>query len=143
MMAALTSKSDLEEQQFDVVFDSAQRHEKVNVLTRKINSIQKRKELGVADKRDNWKLNRLLDRRAHVDSVWLFTNYIVVKSGTELQFQKRNGSGFFKAKPKKFNLDLGTEVWVQDIFATGIDDLIQIFLINDITRRLFVVTWNL
>ena len=34
-------------------------------------------------------------------------------------------------------------MWVQDIFATGIDDLIQIFLINDITRRLFVVTWNL
>ena len=115
----------------------------MSVLNRKINTIEKRKDLGVADKRDEWKLNRLLNRRAHVDSVWLFTNHIVVKSGAELQYLPRQDNGLFKAKPKPFMIDFGTEVWIQDIFPTGIDDLIQIFLINDITRRLFVITWNL
>ena len=143
MLAALTAQSDLEERKFEVVFDAEQRREKVSVLTRKINTIQKRKELGVADKRDEWKLNRLLDRRAHVDSVWLFTNHIVVKSGAELQYLPRQVNGLLRAKPKPFNVDFGAEVWIQDIFPTGIDDLIQIFLINDITRRLFVITWNL
>ena len=52
MMASLTSKSDIEERNFEVVFDADQRKEKLSVLNRKISSIQKRKELGIADKRD-------------------------------------------------------------------------------------------
>ena len=34
-------------------------------------------------------------------------------------------------------------MWIQDIFATGIDDLVQLLLINDVTKRLYVITWNL
>ena len=112
MMAALTSKSDFEERKFEVVFDADQRKEKLNVLNRKINSIQKRKDLGIADKRDNDKLNRLLERQAHVDSVWLFTNHIVVKSGAELKYMKKKETGRFKRSPKPFNVDFGTEVWI-------------------------------
>ena len=39
MMAALTSKSDFEERNFEVAFDADQRKEKLNVLNRKINGI--------------------------------------------------------------------------------------------------------
>ena len=112
MMASLTSKSDIEERNFEVVFDADQRKEKLSVLNRKISSIQKRKELGIADKRDHEKFGRLLNRQAHVDSVWVFTNHIVIKSGAELKYMKKKGSGLFKKTPKQFNIDFGTEVWI-------------------------------
>ena len=52
-------------------------------------------------------------RQAHVDSVWVFTNHIVVKSGAELKYMKKKETGLFKkTKPKKFNVDFGTEVWI-------------------------------
>ena len=102
-----------------------------------------RQSLGIADKTDEWKLNQLLSRRSHIDSVWVFTNHIVIKSGANLKYLAKNYNNIMKEEVKDFNVDFGTEVWIQDIFATDIDDLIQIFLINDMTKRLYVITWNL
>ena len=47
---------------FDVDFDEIQRTEKVTVMTRKINFFNKRQSLGIADKKDEMKLNQLLNR---------------------------------------------------------------------------------
>ena len=51
-------------------------------------------------------------RQAHVDSVWVFTNHIVVKSGAELKYMKKKSTGLFKKSPTPFNVDFGTEVWI-------------------------------
>ena len=128
----------------EIEFDEDQRAEKVKVLEKKIKYLTNRVSQEIADEKDKWKLNQLLQRKARIDQVWVFTNYIVVKCGASLKYvKKKTKKRFFKPKPKEFNIDLGAEVWIQDIFATGIDDLIQIFLINDITKRLYVITWNL
>ena len=49
-----------------------------------------RQTLGIADKTDDWKLNRLLTRRSQMDSVWVFTNHIIVKSGANLKYQVKD-----------------------------------------------------
>ena len=48
---------DFHEINFDIEFDSIQRSEKVNVLNKKINKMNHRQSLGIADKTDEWKLN--------------------------------------------------------------------------------------
>ena len=80
-----------------------------------------------------------------MDSVWLFTNYIIVKCGSELKYIPKEKSSRFGGPeaPRNFNINFGSEVWIQDIFSTGIDDLVQIFVINDVIKRLFIITWNL
>ena len=75
--------------------------------------------------------------------MWVFTNYVVVKSGASLKYLRKNYSYISNEEVIEFNIDFGTEIWIQDIFATGIDDLVQIFLINDVTKRIYVITWNL
>lgn len=57
-----------------------------------------------------------------MDSVWLFSNHVVFKSGKSLKYLPRTAKT--SKKPKDFNIDLGHDVWIQDIYATGIDDLI-------------------
>jgi hypothetical protein len=56
--------------------------------------------------------------------VWVFTNHIVIKSGANLKYLAKNYNNIMKEEVKDFNVDFGTEVWIQDIFATDIDDLI-------------------
>ena len=71
---------------FEVDFDEIQRTEKVTVMTRKINFFNKRQSLGIADKKDDMKLNQLLNRQARLDQVWVFTNHIIIKSGSNLKY---------------------------------------------------------
>jgi hypothetical protein len=80
--------------------------------------------------------------------VWVFKNYIIVKCGCELKYIaiQRNESGEiteYNAKPVNFNIDFGKEVWIQHIYSTGIEDLVQIFVIDDAAKRHYVITWNL
>ena len=96
----VTEESPLKEEKFTVEFNSEQRRDKVGVLDRKIRNNKRREELGLADKRDKWRLGQFLDRRAHVDSVWLFTNYIIVKCGSELKYIERNSSSLFGGESK-------------------------------------------
>jgi len=49
----------------------------------------------------------------------------------------------YKTSSLNFAVAPGAEVWIENIFATGIEDLIQVFIIDDANRRLFIVTWNL
>lgn len=42
-----------------------------------------------------------------------------------------------------FEITPGAEVWIENIFSTGVKDLIQLFIIDDANRRLFIITWNL
>ena len=80
-----------------------------------------------------------------MESVWITSNHIIIKSGSNLKYIKKpkDSKDINKAKPVQFNIDFGPEVWIQDIFETGVDDLIQIFLINDYTKRIYAITWNL
>jgi len=49
----------------------------------------------------------------------------------------------YKTDSIHFNVAPEAEVWIENIFATGIEDLIQIFIIDDLNHRLFILTWNL
>lgn len=42
-----------------------------------------------------------------------------------------------------FDISPGAEVWIENIYSTGVEDLIQLFIIDDANRRLFIITWNL
>jgi len=42
-----------------------------------------------------------------------------------------------------FAVDPGAEVWIENIFSTGIEDLIQLFILDDVARRIYIITWNL
>ena len=80
--------------------------------------------------------------------MWVFTNFIVVKCGSELKYIKieRADDGHitkYNADPVDFNINLGSEVWVQNIYSTGVDDLVQLIIINDDIKRHYVLTWNL
>ena len=49
----------------------------------------------------------------------------------------------YVTKSIKFAVDPGANIWIENIFATGIKDLIQLFLIDDVERRVYIITWNL
>ena len=55
----MPDENNLNEITFEVEFDAAHRQEKVNVLNRKINKINYRQSLGIADYTDEWKLGQL------------------------------------------------------------------------------------
>ena len=46
-------------------------------------------------------------------------------------------------KSINFGFEPGAEVWIENIFATGIEDLVQLFVIDDALHRLYIITWNL
>ena len=37
----------------------------------------------------------------------------------------------------------GAEVWVDHVYTTGVEDLVQIFIMDDRKRLIFILTWNL
>jgi len=90
-------------------------------------------------------LVRLQRRKMQIERAWVFDNYIVAKSGSELKYIPREESvmGMYKTEAIDFQLTPGAEVWIENIFATGIEDLIQIFIIVDTQNRVFIITWNL
>ena len=86
--------------------------------------MQKKVDLNLADAFDEWKLSRLQDRKKNLDKVWILPNFIVVKCGSELAYMKRGKSGLFSNnKPKKFSIEFGSEVWIEDIYTTGVADI--------------------
>jgi len=134
MFAALTpqTKSRMSEERYVLEFNREQRREKEVVLDKKIQHAQRRKDLGLSDSYDKWRLEQYLERRTNVDSVWILPNYIVVKCGSEMKYISRKSDGLFSNnKPIDFNINFGSEVWIQDVYTTGVDDLIQFMIIND------------
>ena len=69
----------------------------------------------------------------------------MAKSGSEIKYISREKSvlGGYATNSIDFQLTPGAEVWIENIFSTGVEDLIQIFIIDDSTRRLYLITWNL
>jgi len=49
----------------------------------------------------------------------------------------------YSTKAINFEISPGAEVWIENVFTTGVKDLIQLFIIDDANRRLFIITWNL
>ena len=95
---------------YDIVFEGKQRIEKVDYLAEQIKVYKKREEHGVQTSKDQWKMKQLENRRRHMDSVWLFTNHVVFKSGKSLKYLPRTAKT--TKKPQDFNIDLGHDVWV-------------------------------
>ena len=97
-VSMMPEANNYKEMNFEVDFDENQRTEKVTVMTRKINFFNKRQSLGIADKKDEMKLNQLLNRQAQIDRVWVCTNHIIIKSGTSLKYLQKSKAT--KKKPK-------------------------------------------
>ena len=97
-VSMMPEAKDFKEMNFEVDFDENQRTEKVTVMARKINFFNKRQSLGIADKKDEMKLNQLLNRQARIDQVWVFTNHIIIKSGNNLKYLPKGKAT--KKKPK-------------------------------------------
>jgi hypothetical protein len=69
----------------------------------------------------------------------------VAKCGSEIKFIERTKSvlGLHSTNAINFDINPGAEVWIENIYSTGVEDLIQLFIIDDMNRRLFIITWNL
>ena len=80
-----------------------------------------------------------------MERAWVFDNFIVAKCGSEIKFIHRETSilGMHATNSINFDINPGAEVWIENVYSTGVEDLIQLFIIDDANRRLFVVTWNL
>lgn len=80
-----------------------------------------------------------------MERAWVFDNFIVAKSGSEIKYIPREESviGGYATQSIKFEVTPGAEVWVENVFSTGVEDLIQLFIIDDVNLRLFIITWNL
>lgn len=46
-------------------------------------------------------------------------------------------------KINRINLNLGADVWIDGIYTTAFEDLVQFVVIDDNNRRLYLITWNL
>ena len=127
---------------YKIAFSENARKAKMAVLEGKIMAEQKRVNLGTGDK-DN--LIRLQRRKGQIERAWIFDNYIVAKCGSEIKFIERTKSvlGLHSTNAINFDINPGAEVWIENIYSTGVEDLIQLFIIDDMNRRLFIITWNL
>lgn len=116
------------EEKYIVQFESEQRRDKEQVLDRKIRHADRREALGIASSYDKWRQNMFMERRREVDSVWSFTNYYVIKCGSELKYIERNVTGPLggkkEGKARNLAINFGSEVWIEDIYSTGVDDLV-------------------
>ena len=63
----------------------------------------------------------------------MFDNFIVAKSGSEIKYIRREKSliGGYATNSINFEITPGAEVWVENVFSTGVEDLIQLFIIDD------------
>ena len=125
-----------------MTFDPISRAEKHAVIQRKVQAEQKRIVMGSGSKDA---LVRLQRREGQIERAWIFNNYIVAKSGSEIKYIKRSQSvlGMHHTNDIEFAITPGAEVWIENVISTGVNDLIQLFVIDDVNRRLFVITWNL
>jgi hypothetical protein len=71
--------------------------------------------------------------------VWKVGEHLIAKCGSELKFINLEQG----TDEKLFNLTLGPNIWVEACYATGVEGILQLFLIDDEKQRLFVVTWNM
>lgn len=71
------------EERYRIEFDSSARNDKKVVLAGKIAAEQKRVNLGHGSKDA---LERLQRRDKQIERAWVFDNFIIIKSGSELKY---------------------------------------------------------
>lgn len=71
-------------------------------------------------------LLRLQKRSGQIERCWVFNNYIVAKSGSELKYIPRETSiaGGTCVNSIDFSIQPGAEVWIENVFSTGVEDLV-------------------
>lgn len=70
---------------------------------------------------------------------WKLGEHVIAKCGSELKFINLETSD----QQKSFNLTLGPSVWLQSCYLTGVEGILQLFLIDDEKMRIFIITWNM
>ena len=125
-----------------MTFKASSADEKRRVLDRKISLEQRNLDLGSGSDDALQRLSRRMDQ---IERAWVMDNYVVAKSGSEIKYIAREKSllGGYSTETIDFAIHPGAEVWVENVFSTGVEDLIQIFLIDDEHRRIYIITWNL
>ena len=91
-------------------------------MTNKIKPLEKAQAKAKKLKHDfalHDELCRLHKKRNEIYKVWKYGKYVIVKCGSELQFASVDDK-----TPKKFNFDLGKQVWVQNVYLTGVEGLL-------------------
>jgi len=130
------------EERYRISFNAHSHLDKKVVLERKILNEQKAMSLGAGSESN---LIRLKKREQQIERAWVFDNFIIAKSGCEIKYMPREKSvlGMSATNSIPFGIEPGAEVWIENIYATGIEDLVQLFIIDDAQKRLFIITWNL
>jgi hypothetical protein len=75
------------EERYYMKFDPISRAEKHAVIQRKVQAEQKRIVMGSGSKDA---LVRLQRREGQIERAWIFNNYIIAKSGSEIKYIKRS-----------------------------------------------------
>lgn len=90
-------------------------------------------------------LARLQKRNTSIERAWVFDNFLIIKCGAEIKYMPREKSvlGLYATEAIKFEITLGAEVWIENCFPTGIEDLVQFLVIDDANNRVYIITWNL
>lgn len=108
-----------------------------------IANMPKRRRGAAADSQTTANKNQIVrfkKRLASLYRAWKFGNFIVARCGSEVRYINLADPN---PEAKPLNLDLGTQVHLQKVVHTGVDCLLQFFLINDTDKLIFVITWNM
>lgn len=83
-------------------------------------------------------------KRAHeIERAWVRNKYLLVKCGHQVSYIVRGEGVLASPKINKINLNLGPDVWIDGIYTTFFEDLVQFVVIDDNNKRLYLITWNL
>lgn len=71
-------------------------------------------------------LNRLKKRARNMQHAWCFGDYVICKSGSEVKLVRRKkGHKIGKKEEADYiNISLGEEVWLEDIYTTGVRNIV-------------------
>lgn len=86
----------------------------------------------------NDELGRLNKRLNELHKAWKYGDYVVVKCGSDIQYANVKDK-----QARTFNLDLGKNVWLQNVYQTHVEGLLQFYVINDEAHQIFAITWNM
>jgi len=86
-----------------------------------------------------------VSKRAHeIERAWVRNKYLLVKCGHQVSYIDRSQNSLLMSPPvQKINFNLGPDVWIDGIYATYYEDLVQFVVIDDANKRLYLITWNL
>lgn len=69
---------------------------------------------------------------------WRLGNYVIAKCGSDVKYMNVNDK-----VEKDFAFELGPKVWLQNVYLTGVEGIVQFYAINDEQRHVYVISWNM